>query len=119
LQSTSEKQKKPGGHLATGRIVRSENLRDLCLSGDNLWQVYVAAHEAQREKALRRAENEAAAARQKLAACQPPQTNQETKANEAIPLPGQIFGTEAQQSNSIIAIKRPAQPSWPSTALGS
>ena len=32
-------------------------------------QVYVAAHEAQREKALRRAQNEAANARQKLAAC--------------------------------------------------
>jgi hypothetical protein len=31
-------------------------------------QVYVAAHEQQREKALRRAQNEAAAARQKLAA---------------------------------------------------
>ena len=31
-------------------------------------QVYVAAHEAQREKALRRAQNEAADARQKLAA---------------------------------------------------
>src|SRR5439155_5878572 len=30
-------------------------------------QVYVAAHEAQREKALRRAQNEAASARQKLA----------------------------------------------------
>lgn len=33
-------------------------------------QVYVAAHEAQREKALRRAQNEAAALRQKLAAGQ-------------------------------------------------
>jgi hypothetical protein len=32
-------------------------------------QVYVVAHEAQREKALRRAQNEAASARQKLAAC--------------------------------------------------
>jgi hypothetical protein len=31
-------------------------------------QVYVAAHEAQREKALRRAQNEAASLRQKLAA---------------------------------------------------
>jgi hypothetical protein len=31
-------------------------------------QVYIAAHEAQREKALRRAQNEAASARQKLAA---------------------------------------------------
>ena len=30
-------------------------------------QVYVAAHEAQREKALRRAQNEAASTRQKLA----------------------------------------------------
>jgi hypothetical protein len=34
-------------------------------------QVYVAAHEAQREKAIRRAQNEAAGARQKLAAVQP------------------------------------------------
>ena len=33
-------------------------------------QVYVAAHEEQREKALRRAQNDAAAARQKLAALQ-------------------------------------------------
>jgi hypothetical protein len=32
-------------------------------------QVYVASHEAQREKALRRAQNEAATARQKLEAC--------------------------------------------------
>src|SRR5258708_1958811 len=46
-------------------------------------QVYVAAHETQREKALRRAQNEAAAARQRLAACRPSQTNQETKPNEA------------------------------------
>ena len=37
-------------------------------------QVYVAAHEEQREKALRRAQNEAAAARQKLAALQAEQT---------------------------------------------
>ena len=36
-------------------------------------QVYVAAHEAQREKALRRAQNEAANARKKIAALQPPQ----------------------------------------------
>jgi hypothetical protein len=37
-------------------------------------QIYVAAHEEQREKALRRAQNEAAAARQKLAALQAEQT---------------------------------------------
>ncbi len=37
-------------------------------------QVFVITHEAQREKALRRAQNEAAAARQKLAASQPTQT---------------------------------------------
>jgi hypothetical protein len=37
-------------------------------------QIYVVAHEAQREKALRRAQNEAAIARQTLAACQQPQT---------------------------------------------
>jgi hypothetical protein len=34
------------------------------------WQVYLAAHEMRREKALRRAQNEAAAARQKLTASQ-------------------------------------------------
>jgi hypothetical protein len=34
-------------------------------------QLYVAAHEARRERALRRAQNEAASARQKLAASQP------------------------------------------------
>ena len=37
-------------------------------------QVYVADHEARREKAVRRAQNDAAIARQKLAAFQPPQT---------------------------------------------
>ncbi len=36
-------------------------------------QVYVAAHEARREKALRRAQNETASVRQKLAALQSPQ----------------------------------------------
>jgi len=47
-------------------------------------QVYVAAHEKQREKALRRAQNEAAVARQNLAAHQFPQTKtkQESKADE-------------------------------------
>ena len=48
-------------------------------------QVYVAAHEAQREKALRRAQNEAAATRQELAAAQLSQTsmNKETMTDEA------------------------------------
>jgi hypothetical protein len=41
-------------------------------------QVYVAAHEAQREKTLRRAQNEAASARQKLAA----HLKSETRSNE-------------------------------------
>jgi len=41
-------------------------------------QVYLAAHEAQREKALRRAQNEAASARQKLAA----HLKNETRLNE-------------------------------------
>ena len=46
-------------------------------------QVYVAAHEAQREKAVRRAQNEAAAARQKLAGCQKPQAQElQTEATE-------------------------------------
>ncbi len=45
-------------------------------------QVYVAAHEAQREKVLRRAQNEAANARQKLAASQPPLC-ETIKGNEA------------------------------------
>jgi hypothetical protein len=47
-------------------------------------QAYVAAHESQREKALRRAQNEAAAARQKLAGCQQPEVrkNEESKADE-------------------------------------
>jgi hypothetical protein len=35
-------------------------------------QIFVAAHETQREKALRRAQNEAAIAKQQLAACQQP-----------------------------------------------
>ncbi|MFG3591910.1 hypothetical protein [Bradyrhizobium sp. RDI18] len=47
-------------------------------------QVYVAVHEAQREKALRRAQNEAATARHKLAAYQKSETrtNEESKSNE-------------------------------------
>jgi hypothetical protein len=48
-------------------------------------QVYVAAHEAQREKALRRAQNEAAAsARHKLASYRKNETrpNEESKADE-------------------------------------
>ena len=47
-------------------------------------QVYVAAHELQREKALRRAQNEAASARQKLAACLKSEIrpNEESKPDE-------------------------------------
>jgi hypothetical protein len=47
-------------------------------------QVYVAAHEARREKEIRRAQNSAATARQKLAACQPMQTQvtQESQPHE-------------------------------------
>jgi len=47
-------------------------------------QAYVAAHEAQREKALRRAQNEAANARQKLAACLKSKSypNEESKSDE-------------------------------------
>lgn len=47
-------------------------------------QVYVAAHESQREKALRRAQNEAASARQKLAASLKTEahSNEEGKSDE-------------------------------------
>ncbi len=45
-------------------------------------QTFVAAHEVQRDKALRRAQNEAAIARQKPAACAPPQT-ETTKGSKA------------------------------------
>jgi hypothetical protein len=45
-------------------------------------QVYLSSHEAQRERALRRAQNEAAAARQKLAALQSTM-NGKTNADEA------------------------------------
>ena len=47
-------------------------------------QVYVAAHETRREKALRRAQNEAASARQKLAAYPKSKTrsNEESKSDE-------------------------------------
>jgi hypothetical protein len=47
-------------------------------------QVYVAAHEAQREKALRRAQNEAAGIRQKLATYLKTETrpNEESKPDE-------------------------------------
>ena len=48
-------------------------------------QVYVAAHEAQREKALRRAQNEAASTRQKMEACHKPQTQEtQTETTEGI-----------------------------------
>lgn len=52
-------------------------------------QVFVSAHEGHREKALRRAQNEAAVAKHKLAACQPAQTrtNEESSANETQPNP--------------------------------
>lgn len=56
-------------------------------------QVYVAAHEVRREKALRRAQNEAAAARQKLAAlqAQPVTAMDETS----------IKGTEADEGREV------------------
>jgi len=49
-------------------------------------QVYIAAHELQREKALRRAQNEAAIARQKLAACKQTKvrTDEENKTDENV-----------------------------------
>jgi hypothetical protein len=50
-------------------------------------QVYVAAHEQQREKALRRAQNEAATATQKLAVGQQPPAGS-TKGNQADDLKG-------------------------------
>ena len=51
-------------------------------------QVYVASHEAQREKALRRAQNEAAAARRELAACPKSETHpNEGKSDENEPRP--------------------------------
>jgi hypothetical protein len=47
-------------------------------------QFYISGHEQQREKALRRAQNEAAAVKQKLAKCQQPSTkaNNGAEANE-------------------------------------
>jgi len=45
-------------------------------------QVYVAAHESQREKTLRRAQNEAASARQKLEAYRASQTKKDTRNDE-------------------------------------
>jgi hypothetical protein len=52
-------------------------------------QVYVAAHETQRDKALRRAQNEAAIARQKQAAYLQPEVRnkEESKANENVAHP--------------------------------
>jgi hypothetical protein len=48
-------------------------------------QVYIAAHEAQREKVLRRAQNEAAAVRRKLAAVQKASAQQtQTERSEGI-----------------------------------
>ena len=47
------------------------------------WQAYIADHEARREKALRRAQNEAATFRQKLAAFQQEQTAKQRGTDEA------------------------------------
>ncbi|WP_298243727.1 hypothetical protein [uncultured Bradyrhizobium sp.] len=46
-------------------------------------QLYLAAHEAQRERALRRAQNEAASARQKLAALEAKAKDGDANGNEA------------------------------------
>ncbi|MEY9362298.1 hypothetical protein ABH994_005019 [Bradyrhizobium yuanmingense] len=46
-------------------------------------QVHLAAHETQRERALRRAQNDAASARQKLAACEAETKDGKTNGNEA------------------------------------
>lgn len=46
-------------------------------------QLHLAAHEAQRERALRRAQNEAASARQKLAALEAKAKDENTNGNEA------------------------------------
>ncbi|MEY9754076.1 hypothetical protein [Bradyrhizobium yuanmingense] len=46
-------------------------------------QVHLAAHETQRERALRRAQNDAASARQKLAACEAEAKDGKTNGNEA------------------------------------
>ncbi|EJN13419.1 hypothetical protein PMI42_03275 [Bradyrhizobium sp. YR681] len=46
-------------------------------------QVHLASHEAQRERALRRAQNEAASARQRLAAFEAQTKDEETNGNEA------------------------------------
>jgi hypothetical protein len=57
-------------------------------------QVYVGNHEAQREKVLRRAQNEAAALRQKLAARPPMQTGT-TKGTKADDLKGHEIDTHS------------------------
>ncbi len=46
-------------------------------------QVHLASHEAQRERALRRAQNDAASARQKLAALEAQMKDEKTNGNEA------------------------------------
>ncbi|AWM02530.1 hypothetical protein [Bradyrhizobium amphicarpaeae] len=46
-------------------------------------QIHLAAHEAQRERALRRAQNDAASARQKLAALEAETKDRESNGNEA------------------------------------
>lgn len=46
-------------------------------------QIHLASHEAQRERALRRAQNDAAAARQRLAAFEAPTKGKETNGSEA------------------------------------
>lgn len=46
-------------------------------------QVHLASHEAQRERARRRAQNDAASARQKLAALEPQMKDEKTNGNEA------------------------------------
>ncbi|WP_456624297.1 hypothetical protein [Bradyrhizobium sp. P5_C12] len=46
-------------------------------------QVHLASHESQRERALRRAQNDAASARQKLAALESQMKDEKTNGNEA------------------------------------
>ncbi|WP_441237478.1 hypothetical protein [Bradyrhizobium sp. 930_D9_N1_4] len=45
-------------------------------------QLHLASHEAQRERALRRAQNDAASARQKLAACEAQTKDEKVSGNE-------------------------------------
>ena len=76
-RSRRYRDQRPCRHRAAALLADDRKQRFRSLPYD--LQIYVVSRETQREKALRRAQNEAAALRQKLATLQPLQTIREQK----------------------------------------